>query len=321
MLNTGVGWSALGGISGARAAEGAAVRWRHVRQHDGDGPVQRPSALPARGLVDARRCERRRRRALSARSSSTSFRPCSCIAASSSSPRRSHSARQLSCASLSTDCSMTTSSSGACSCTAPGGAPAASRGCVAAPIAAASSSSATWRRRATIRAQLPTATSSARATCCSLCRTHDVDEIVVAMDDRRRRFPMDELLECRLEGMEIVELVTFLERETGKVRLDVLNPSWMIFAEGFRQGRIHGTLERAFDVVASLGAAAGGSAVHAARRRSPSSSKTGRAPRSSIARCASASTAARSSCSSSAACAKTPRATAARSGRRRTTAA
>ncbi len=50
---------------------------------------------------------------------------------------------------------------------------------------------------------------------------------------------MDQLLECRLEGVEIVELVTFLERETGKVRLDILNPSWMIFSEGFRQGRVH----------------------------------------------------------------------------------
>jgi sugar transferase (PEP-CTERM system associated) len=86
----------------------------------------------------------------------------------------------------------------------------------------------------------------------ALCRQHRIDEIVVAMDDRRRRFPMDQLLECRLEGVDIVELMTFLERETGKVRLDVLNPSWMIFSEGFRQGRIHGSLERAFDVLASL---------------------------------------------------------------------
>jgi sugar transferase (PEP-CTERM system associated) len=84
------------------------------------------------------------------------------------------------------------------------------------------------------------------------CASHRVDEIVVAMDDRRRQFPMDQLLECRLEGVEIVELVTFLERETGKVRLDVLNPSWMIFAQGFRQGRIHSSLERAFDILASL---------------------------------------------------------------------
>lgn len=85
-----------------------------------------------------------------------------------------------------------------------------------------------------------------------VCQRLRVDEIVVAMDDRRRQFPMDQLLECRLDGLEIIELITFLERETGKVRLDVLNPSWMIFSEGFRQGRIHGTFERAFDVLASL---------------------------------------------------------------------
>jgi sugar transferase (PEP-CTERM system associated) len=85
-----------------------------------------------------------------------------------------------------------------------------------------------------------------------LCVQTRVDEIVVAMDDRRQQFPMDQLLECRLEGVEITDLVSFLERETGKVRLDILNPSWMIFSEGFRQGRVHGTLERLFDIVASF---------------------------------------------------------------------
>ena len=83
------------------------------------------------------------------------------------------------------------------------------------------------------------------------CRRLRVDEIVVAMDDRRRQFPMDQLLECRLDGLEIIELISFLERETGKVRLDVLNPSWMIFSEGFRQGRINSSFERAFDLLAS----------------------------------------------------------------------
>jgi sugar transferase (PEP-CTERM system associated) len=84
------------------------------------------------------------------------------------------------------------------------------------------------------------------------CAQHHIDEIVVAMDDRRRRFPMDQLLECRLDGIDIVDVVTFLERETGKVRLDVLNPSWMIFSEGFRRGSINAALERLFDIVASL---------------------------------------------------------------------
>jgi sugar transferase (PEP-CTERM system associated) len=80
-----------------------------------------------------------------------------------------------------------------------------------------------------------------------------IDEIVVAMDDRRRGFPMHEFLECRLAGIEILELPTFLERETGKVRLDVLNPSWIIFGEGFRASLLQRMVERTVDLVVSLG--------------------------------------------------------------------
>lgn len=80
----------------------------------------------------------------------------------------------------------------------------------------------------------------------------EVDEIVVAMDDRRRAFPMHEFLECRMAGIDICELPTFLERETGKVRLDVLNPSWIIFGDGFRASPLQRVLERGFDVLASL---------------------------------------------------------------------
>jgi sugar transferase (PEP-CTERM system associated) len=82
---------------------------------------------------------------------------------------------------------------------------------------------------------------------------NDLDEIVMAMDDRRQGFPMHELLECRLSGIDILELPSFLERESGKVRLDVLNPSWIIFGDGFRASPLQRLLERGFDVVASLG--------------------------------------------------------------------
>lgn len=82
---------------------------------------------------------------------------------------------------------------------------------------------------------------------------NDVDEVVVAMDDRRQGFPMHELLECRLAGIEVVELPSFLERETGKVRLDVLNPSWIIFGDGFHASSWQQVLARVLDVVASLG--------------------------------------------------------------------
>lgn len=79
-----------------------------------------------------------------------------------------------------------------------------------------------------------------------------VDEIVVAMDDRRREFPVRELLDCRLNGVEVIDIVNFLERETGRVHLDVLNPSWIIFSEGFRRDALRQTTKRAFDIVASV---------------------------------------------------------------------
>jgi sugar transferase (PEP-CTERM system associated) len=82
-------------------------------------------------------------------------------------------------------------------------------------------------------------------------RALEVDEIVVAMDDRRRNFPIAELLQCRLGGVEITDVVSFLERETGKVHLDVLNPSWLIFGEGFRRDALRRIEERLFDVISS----------------------------------------------------------------------
>jgi sugar transferase (PEP-CTERM system associated) len=83
------------------------------------------------------------------------------------------------------------------------------------------------------------------------CERHDVDEIVVAMDDRRQAFPLRELLHCRVNGIDVLELVSFLERETGAVRLDVLNPSWIIFSPGFKRSWARDLVGRLLDVTAS----------------------------------------------------------------------
>jgi sugar transferase (PEP-CTERM system associated) len=85
-----------------------------------------------------------------------------------------------------------------------------------------------------------------------LCERLNVTEVVVAMDDRRRGFPIRELLECRLAGVDVTELLTFLERETGRVRVDVLNPSWMIFGQGFRRDPLRLFSARMLDLGASL---------------------------------------------------------------------
>jgi sugar transferase (PEP-CTERM system associated) len=85
-----------------------------------------------------------------------------------------------------------------------------------------------------------------------LCERLSVTEVVVAMDDRRRGFPIRELLDCRLAGVDVTELLTFLERETGRVRLDVLNPSWMIFGQGFRRDPLRLFSSRMLDLGASF---------------------------------------------------------------------
>jgi sugar transferase (PEP-CTERM system associated) len=85
-----------------------------------------------------------------------------------------------------------------------------------------------------------------------LCQRCGIDEIIVAMDDRRRAFPVQDLLECRTAGIDVTDLLTFLERETGRVRIDILDPSWLIFGDGFRHGSVRRFTSHLLDLFASL---------------------------------------------------------------------
>lgn len=77
-------------------------------------------------------------------------------------------------------------------------------------------------------------------------------EIVIGLEERRGKLPTDELLTCRLRGLWISDFSSFMERETGQVELQSLDPSWLIFSAGFSaQHRIERTIKRIFDVVAS----------------------------------------------------------------------
>lgn len=80
---------------------------------------------------------------------------------------------------------------------------------------------------------------------------HDVDEIVLAIGDRRKGIPMHELLECKMRGVDIIDVITFFERETGKIRLDQLHPSWLLFSDGFNQSVFRDFSKRSFDILAS----------------------------------------------------------------------
>jgi sugar transferase (PEP-CTERM system associated) len=86
----------------------------------------------------------------------------------------------------------------------------------------------------------------------ALCTEHGVEEIVIALQDRRQRLPSNELLQCRMAGIGVVDLVTFLERENGLILIEGLNPSWMIFGEGFRHNLWRRVTSRLLDLLASL---------------------------------------------------------------------
>jgi sugar transferase (PEP-CTERM system associated) len=68
----------------------------------------------------------------------------------------------------------------------------------------------------------------------SLARGRGVHRVIVAMPDRRGTLPVEELLDLRLSGTKVEEATSWLERISGKIEVEQLYPSWLIFAEGFR---------------------------------------------------------------------------------------
>ncbi|MBX7481429.1 TIGR03013 family XrtA/PEP-CTERM system glycosyltransferase [Qipengyuania qiaonensis] len=78
-------------------------------------------------------------------------------------------------------------------------------------------------------------------------------EVVLALEERRNSLPLKDLLRIKTKGVHVNDFSSFLERELGRVDLDTLNPSWLIFSDGFSAGRrLSSVAKRAFDVVASL---------------------------------------------------------------------
>ncbi len=78
----------------------------------------------------------------------------------------------------------------------------------------------------------------------------NVDEVVVAVDERRKVLPTQALMECRIRGIEVTDLLTFLERETGKIKVDLVNPSWFTYSPGFfYRGVLRKSIKRSMDLV------------------------------------------------------------------------
>lgn len=79
-----------------------------------------------------------------------------------------------------------------------------------------------------------------------------VSEVVLALQERRNALPLKDLLRIKTKGVHVNDFSSFIERETGRVDLDTVNPSWLIFSDGFSSSRMFSSAsKRIFDIIAS----------------------------------------------------------------------
>lgn len=86
-----------------------------------------------------------------------------------------------------------------------------------------------------------------------VCEELKIDEIVIALDDRRLKMPVHELLDCKMSGIKIMDTIVFYEREKGIISISELYPSWLVYSSGFAQSGLKTIEKRFFDLIASLG--------------------------------------------------------------------
>jgi sugar transferase (PEP-CTERM system associated) len=79
-----------------------------------------------------------------------------------------------------------------------------------------------------------------------------IHRVIVAMPDRRGTVPMRELLDLRMQGVKIEEATSWLEKMSGKIEVENLYPSWLVFGEGFRRSTIFIVVRRVISIIISL---------------------------------------------------------------------
>ena len=84
-------------------------------------------------------------------------------------------------------------------------------------------------------------------------KEHQIDEIIVALSERRGgTMPMRELLDCKLKGTKVVDMATYFEQCAGQIRLDALLAGWLIFSGGFNQGFMRSSIKWLLDMSAAI---------------------------------------------------------------------
>jgi len=86
----------------------------------------------------------------------------------------------------------------------------------------------------------------------ALATANGVDEMVVALDDRRQTLPVDDILDCKMSGIRILDLLSFFEKEALRIEIDHLHPSWIFFSDGFKLRGIHQDMKRLLDLAVAM---------------------------------------------------------------------
>ena len=93
---------------------------------------------------------------------------------------------------------------------------------------------------------------SAGKTLTKVVEQYRVNEIVVAVNERRGgSMPLRELLDCKLQGIQVIDLATHFEKLLGQVHLEAVSAGWLIFGDGFKQGVTRSVVKRLVDILGS----------------------------------------------------------------------
>jgi len=85
-----------------------------------------------------------------------------------------------------------------------------------------------------------------------LAGSQGIEKIIVALEEKRNNFPSNELLKCRVNGIEVIDGNSFYEMLTGKLIVDAINPSWLIFSKGFHKSFTRRVMKRSIDLILSI---------------------------------------------------------------------
>ena len=79
---------------------------------------------------------------------------------------------------------------------------------------------------------------------------HNVDEIVVALSERRGgSMPLRQLLDCKLSGVRVVDIATHFEKTLAQINIKHVNAGWLVFGDGFSQGMLRAAIKRVCDII------------------------------------------------------------------------